>query len=127
MNKKLEVFLSSAQKEFEKERKHLGRKISKCQFLNCRPLELSGANPATTLEASLEGVRESHIYVGIFGEKYSMTTKKEYEEAVKLKMPCFIYVMKYVNRDAELDYVIQNIIKPKFKFHPFKNKSELYK
>jgi len=126
MRKKLEVFLSSAQKEFEKERISLAKIISECQFLNCTLLEQSGANPATTLQASLEGVRESDIYVGIFGDKFSEITKIEYEEAVKLKMPCFIYVRKNSQREEALDDFIENIIKPQFKFHPFKTKTELY-
>jgi hypothetical protein len=74
----LEVFLSSDQKEFSKLRGHVSNEICSIPFLSCTPLEETGADPSSVLEASLKAVRESDVYLGVFGREYSETTIKEY-------------------------------------------------
>ena len=61
MKDKLEVFISSAQSEFEKERTTLAQMISKMPFLVCNPLEKRGAESVSAIEASLQGVRDFDI------------------------------------------------------------------
>jgi hypothetical protein len=49
------------------------------------PLENRGADAINVLESSLKAVRDSDIYLGIFGHEYSEITLKEYKEAVNRK------------------------------------------
>ena len=99
---KLDVFLSSDQKEFENERRELSRTICHIPFLNCIPLERRGADTRDALEASIRAVKKCDLYIGIFGNEYSETTIKEYNEAVKRRKPCLTYVRKVKERDERL-------------------------
>jgi len=123
---KLDVFLSSAQNEFKKERKALSAKISHMPFLNCSLLEDRGADSVSVEEASIKGVRECDIYVGIFGNQYSEITVKEYREAVKLRKLCLNYVKRTSNRDSTLQDFIDGELRPQFKYHEFKSRKNLY-
>ena len=116
---KLDVFVSSDQIEFQKLRRQLRTTICSIQSLTCTLMEDRGAAPSTPLDASLKAVRESDIYVGIFGKKYSDVTKKEYEEAIKNKKPPFIYIKKISPRDAKLSDFIETTIKPSFVYYKF--------
>ena len=90
MKKKLEVFISSKQDEFKQKRKEIERLISKHPHLESRLLEKRGANAENPTNASVKAVQKSDIYIGIFGEKYSETTVKEYREAIKKRMPALV-------------------------------------
>jgi hypothetical protein len=122
---KLDVFLSSDQAEFENERIRVSKIISDIPFLECTPLENQGAAARDVLEQSLRGVKNSDIYVGVFGKEYSDTTISEYREAVKLLKPCLTYV-KSVKREPKLQKFIDEELKTRFKFYPFKGKEQLY-
>jgi hypothetical protein len=124
-NDSLDVFLSSDQTEFAQERRALATIISNLPYFSCIPLENQGAAPRDVVEQSLRKVRDSDIYVGIFGEEYSSTTIKEYDEAVKKRKPCFIYVKKAV-RDPRLEKFIGEEVKNRFKFFEFTQNNELY-
>ncbi len=82
-------------------------------------MEDKGADPLSVLEASLKAVRESDIYVGIFGRKYSEVTMVEYQEAVKLKKPIFAYVKRARNRDKRVEKFIIEVLKRDFKYFLF--------
>lgn len=99
---RLDVFLSSSQKEFEDIRKSLEKEISALPFLSCRLLEKRGAKPIDTTQASLQASRSCDIYIGLFGRVYSETTIKEYKEADKKFKPILVYVKKLEKRDAKL-------------------------
>jgi hypothetical protein len=122
----LDVFLSSDQEEFEKERNKLSGIISSIPFLACIPLENSGAVARDTLEASLRAARHSDIYVGVFGREYSATAIKEYREAVRYRKPCLTYVKKVKQRDTRLQEFIDGELKNQFKYCPFRGRKDLY-
>jgi len=122
----LDIFLSSDQEEFEKERKKLSRTISNIPFLVCTPLEKMGADSRDVLEASLRAVRNSDVYVGVFGREYSEITIKEYKEAVRNRKPCLTYVKKATRRDEKLTEFIEEELKSQFKYHQFRGKEDLY-
>ena len=122
----LDIFLSSDQEEFEKERNKLSLAISNIPFLACTPLENMGADSRGVLEASLRAVRNSDVYVGIFGREYSEITMKEYKEAVRNRKPCLTYVKKVRRRDKKLTKFIDEELKNQFKYHQFSGKEDLY-
>lgn len=122
----LDVFLSSDQEEFQEERKKLSRMISNIPFLECVPLEERGADTRGVVEASLRAVRNCDIYIGIFGSEYSETTIKEYNEAVRLRKQCLTYVKRVKERNEKLTKFIEEDLKNRFKFHPFRGKKDLY-
>ena len=123
---KLDVFLSSDQEEFEEERKKLSKMISDIPFLECTLLEERGANSRGVVEASIKAVRNCDIYIGIFGREYSEITIKEYNEAVEGRKQCLTYVKKVKERDERLTKFIEEDLKNRFKFHPFRGKKDLY-
>ena len=122
----LDVFLSSDQEEFEEERKKLSKIISDIPFLECTPLEERGADTRGVVEASITAVRNCDIYIGIFGREYSEITIKEYKEAVKQRKQCLTYVKRVKERDERLTKFIEEDLKNRFKFHPFRGKKDLY-
>jgi hypothetical protein len=122
----LDVFLSSDQEEFERERNKISQIISNIPFLACTTLENRGAAARDVLEASLRAVRHSDIYVGVFGREYSETTVKEYREAVKYRKPCLTYVKKAKQRDSRLQKFIDEELKNQFKYCSFRGKKNLY-
>jgi hypothetical protein len=125
--KNLDVFLSSDLQEFEKERNKLSKIISNIPYLTCTPLENRGADSRDILDASLKAVKNSDIYLGVFGHNYSEITIKEYREAVKRRKPCLTYVKKDVQRHKKLTKFIEEELKNQFKYYPFKGEKDLYK
>jgi len=123
---KLDVFLSSAQEEFKNERKTLSTKIFRMPFLNCVLLEERGADSVSVEEASIKGVRECDIYIGIFGNQYSELTVKEYREAIKRRKLCLNYVKRTSNLDSKLQDFIDEELRPQFKYHEFRSRKNLY-
>lgn len=73
--------------------------------------ESFGARPETPRKAFLEELRNSDIYVGIFGKKYSDATEAEYYEALKDKKDVLLYVKELLGqkRDADLEKLIKEI------------------
>lgn len=129
--KKLDVFLSSDIKEFQRLRRNLSRKINEMPFLESTPLEDRGADTSNVTEASLQGVREADFYVGIFGKEYSETTIKEYQEAKRNYIPILTYVKHLTRRDGRRDSRVATFIKedlePNFKYDKFSSNRELVK
>jgi len=123
--KKLEVFLSSDIKEFKRQRTKLAGMINRMSFLQSIPLEERGADIYDVTQASLKGVRDADIYVGIFGKKYSETTIKEYQEAVKKHKLSLTYVKRTKRRDPELNKFVNNELSGQFKYHNFRTAREL--
>jgi len=125
-NNTLDVFLSSDQEEFETERKELSKRISNIPSLNCIPLENRGADSRCTAEASIMAAKKCDIYVGFFGREYSETTIREYDEVVKQRKPCLTYVKK-TKRNGQLARFIEEDLKNRFKYHPFRARQDLYR
>lgn len=123
----LDVFISSSFAEFGGLRKRLARRITRQPFLHCIPLEEAGAESENVLSASMRGVREADIYVGIFGKRYSRVTVEEYREAVRSRKLCLIYIKDTNGRDKELVDFIKNEITNEFKYHRFKGERGLYR
>lgn len=121
----LDVFLSSDQEEFARLRNSLSKKACAIPFLTCTPLENRGADPTNVVESSLKAVRDSDIYVGIFGRKYSETTIKEYTEAVKCRKPCLAYVKKLNTREPKLSEFIEYNLKNEFHYFEFRVNKDL--
>lgn len=123
--KKLEVFLSSDIKEFRRQRTKLAGMINRMPFLQSTPLEARGADTDDVIQASLNGVRDADIYVGIFGKNYSETTIKEYQEAVKEHKLSLTYVKRTKGRNPDLDEFVKNELSGRFKYHNFRTAREL--
>ncbi|MCJ7559260.1 DUF4062 domain-containing protein [Candidatus Bathyarchaeota archaeon] len=121
----LDVFVSSDQIEFGKLRRQLSDEICNIPFLRCRLLEDTGADPSTVLDASLRAVRNSDLYVGVFGREYSEITIREYREAVKFRKPCLTYVKNLRKRDERLAQFIDNVLRNDFKYFTFKSGAEV--
>jgi len=81
-------------------------------FLKCTPLEDRGADSASVLEASLQAVRDSDIFVGIYGKEYSQITVEETREAIKTKKLGLTYVKRETKRDPRLTEFIKNELSP---------------
>lgn len=125
MKKKFEVFISSKQDEFKRKRKEVAKLISKHPYLESTLLEQKGANTENPIDASVKAVGESDIYIGIFGEKYSEITVKEYREAVKRRIPALLYLKKIKKREPELEDFLENEVKSNFVFHEFSGNKKL--
>lgn len=81
-------------------------------FLEPIASETRGASDKSMAEKNEEEVRNSDVYVGIFGSEYSPPTMKELEVARKQKIPVLIYVKDKSphGRDQELEDFIRKII-----------------
>ena len=123
--KELDVFLSSDQKEFARLRNLLSKKTCSIPFLACTPLENRGADPTNVVESSLKAVRDSDIYVGVFGRKYSETTIREYKEAVNCRKPCLTYVKKVNKRETKLSEFVEDHLKNEFHYFEFRANKDL--
>lgn len=87
--------------------------------MTCALMEDKGADSFSVTEASIEAVKESDVYVGIFGREYSQTTILEYQEAKRQRKPCLIYVKRARERDNSLDKFIKEVLKRDFKYFEF--------
>ncbi len=123
--KELDVFLSSDQEEFARLRNSLSETTCSIPFLTCTPLENRGADPTNVVESSLKAVRDSDIYVGMFGRKYSETTIREYKEAVKYRKPCLTYVKKVNKRETKLSEFVDDNLKNVFHYFEFRANKDL--
>ncbi|QXB01514.1 DUF4062 domain-containing protein [Aeromonas sp. FDAARGOS 1416] len=98
------VFVSSTFIDLEHHRAMVRDAVARLQH-GAKAMEYFGALPGSPKEECLRLVRESDIYVGIFGMRYGSIdpetgkslTHLEYEEATALKLPCLIYLMDEEN------------------------------
>ena len=75
--------------------------------------------------ASIRGAGLCHIYVGVFGEKYSPLTIDEYATAVKKRKPCLTYVKRSRRRAPQLASFVTGELKNRFKYYEFRSVPEL--
>ena len=100
---KYQIFISSVQNEFSKERRSLSQFIREDAFLNLffeplifEDLSASGKSPK---EIYLHEIEKSDVYVGLFGMTYGYEdkqgvspTEREFDCARELNLPCWIFV-----------------------------------
>ncbi|QDU57526.1 DUF4062 domain-containing protein [Aeoliella mucimassa] len=110
MNEK-NVFISSVMRGFAAERAAARRAV---ETLRHQPVmaEDFGATASTPQTACLEGVRRSHIYVGIFGQRYGnrvesghSPTEEEFREAERRGLDMLCFVMKGALDDDQKQFV----------------------
>ncbi|NWG37050.1 DUF4062 domain-containing protein [Nitrososphaera sp.] len=90
----IKVFISSSQKEFERLRKNLKTEIDDVELAYQKMLRaiLVESKKGTSIQSDIdEGLSDSAIYVGIFGQVYSEITVEEFRKAYSRMMPVLIY------------------------------------
>lgn len=103
--KKYRVFISSVQKEFERERAALANYLSTDVLLRSffQPFlfEKVSAIRSTPEQVFLDEVKQSDIYIGLFGKNYGnedkigiSPTEKEYDIAKENGLARWIYILK---------------------------------
>ncbi len=91
----LYVFVSSTSLDLQPERKAVETAVHRIRETKFSGMEYFGSRDKTTHDASLDAVDKSHVYVGIFGNRYgSGITEAEYHRARKRELPCYIYFKK---------------------------------
>ncbi|MCI0334003.1 MAG: DUF4062 domain-containing protein [Planctomycetes bacterium] len=113
MNQK-RVFVSSVMRDFTAERAAARKAIETLRHFPVMAEDF-GASPTSPQCACLEGVRQSEVYVGIFGERYGnraesglSPTEEEFREAERraLSMLCFVSKRKLdVDQKAFVDSI----------------------
>jgi hypothetical protein len=105
----IRVFISSKRAEFERERSAMAEMISSLPLL--APIIAEEWSPAreNAKQKYLGDVRNSPIYVGIFGCVYSAATELEYRTALENPYrEILIYVRDCENPDAELKPLLKS-------------------
>jgi hypothetical protein len=100
------VFVSSTFIDLKEERNQVLEAIKYLQYKEIA-MEYWGANPKEPIESCLNKVRKSNIFIGIIAHLYGNIVEKtgksftqmEYEEALRLNLPCLIY---FKNEDVEV-------------------------
>lgn len=118
---KLKVFISSTMDDLQKERIAVADAINKKIFWEAKYAESFAARTESPREVCLEEVRNSHIYIGIFKDRYGYIPSEnnpqgcsavvlEYYEAKKKAIPIFIFIDKNDSkRESELIEFIKKI------------------
>jgi len=102
---KLRVFISSTMDDLQEERMAVVCAINKNIFWEAKYAESFTARTESPREVCLEEVRDSHIYIGIFKDRYGYVPSGnnsqgwsavvlEYSEAKKNQLPIFIFIDK---------------------------------
>lgn len=118
---KLRVFISSTMDDLKEERIAIADAINKNSFWKSVYAESFVARSESPREVCLEEVRRSHIYIGIFKERYGYIPSTnnsqghsvvvlEYIEAKNVSLPIFIFVDKNdSNRESQLIEFLKGI------------------
>lgn len=102
---KLRVFISSTMKDLQEERLSVADAINENSFWESINAESFVARSESPREVCLEEVRKSHIYIGIFKDRYGYILSNdnpqgcsvvvlEYNEAKNNQLPILIFVDK---------------------------------
>ncbi len=109
----LRIFVSSEEKDLEDERVTA---IAAIESLFFEPIasERRGASDKSITEQNQEEVRNSDIYIGIFGSEHSEPTIQEFKVAREQRIPVLIYIKDRPNRtrDQNLEEFIKEIRDP---------------
>lgn len=86
------IFVSSTWLDLQPERQAVEIALQRMRETKFIGMEYFGSRDETTQRASLDEVKRSQVYVGIFGGRYgSGITEDEYRRARELDLPCFPY------------------------------------
>jgi hypothetical protein len=101
------VFISSVMREYSEIRNAAKEAV---ETVNHYPVmaENFGARPTSPQGACLEGVRESEIYLGIFGQRYSRPTEEEFHEAVSSGKDLLIFAEK-VDMEPKQEVFLEDV------------------
>lgn len=116
---RLKVFLSSEMTELHDVRETACRALEDAGFevIRWEGLPAQPRAPSATFE---DGVREADVYVGIFWNKYSEPTAREYRIALQANKPCFIYLREPSDkRDNDLRNLIEEEFQRQLKYKTF--------
>jgi hypothetical protein len=94
------IFISSTSRDLGAERGALEKALRQMRGSEYNGMEYFGSRPDKPREACLREVRESHVYVGVFADRYGFIdaetgrsmTEGEYREALAAGLPCLIYL-----------------------------------
>ncbi|HPQ45435.1 MAG TPA: DUF4062 domain-containing protein [Syntrophales bacterium] len=97
--KNYRIFLASTWEDLKKEREEIPEALRHFYFQHVN-MEYFGADPRKPIKKCLEEVQTSDVFVGIIGHRYGNIledtgksyTQMEYEEAVRIGLPCLIYM-----------------------------------
>jgi len=118
---KLRVFISSTMDDLQEERMTVADAINKNRFWESVYAESFVARSESPKEICFEEVRRSHIYIGIFKNRYGYIPSDnnpqgysvvvlEYNEAKNNQLPIFIFVdMNGSERENKLTEFLKNI------------------
>lgn len=99
------TFISSSIDDLSEERKEA---VNGVYSANSKPVYWEDfpaqGRPAPT--AMIDYLNECHIYLGIFGKRYSEPTEKEYRKARELELPILCFVKNNIKRDEKLEKLI---------------------
>lgn len=125
--RKLQVFVSSDQLEFQRKRKRLEALINKDKYLECKLLENRGADTVDKKTRSIQAVKKCDFYIGIFGKNYSELAADECIEALNENKRNLIYLLdvKEENREPLLRDFIKNVLTDRITYHRFKKCKKL--
>lgn len=118
---KLQVFISSTMDDLQEERMAVADAINENRFWEAVYAESFTARTESPREVCLEEVRRSHVYIGIFKDRYGYIPSNdnpqecsvvvlEYNEARNNQLPIFIFVDKNGSkRESRLIEFLRNI------------------
>ncbi len=137
------VFVASTWEDFKAEREKILEALRNFYYQHVT-MEYFGADTRRPIEKCLDEVRSSDVFVGIIGHRYGTIlddtgksyTHTEYEEAVKIGLPCLIYfrsddipiLPKYFDRDQNSINKLEELKKKllnKHTIHHFKYSDDL--
>lgn len=137
------VFISSTSEDLKDERSLVLEGVKHLQYQHVA-MEYFGADPRQPIEVSLDRVRESDVYIGIVGHRYGSIvnetgksyTHMEYDEAIRIGLPCLTYLRsddvpilpKFMEKNPELLRKLtefKDILQERHTVHYFRNSSDL--
>ena len=137
MKQRLQVFVSSVQKELEDERLIVQNIVSTDSFLSahCVPVlyEFEPASPDKALEGCLSSLDECQVYMLIVGSEYGSRvngisiTHAEYRHAKTRKLPVLAFIKgdRGLKREEGTDTLLKELETDGFKYKRFGNVIEL--
>ena len=110
---KIKVFISSTMEDMQKEREAVKTALERLDFIEPIFAESFPAQPHSPKKVCLDEVKNSHIYVGIFKDRYGWVpqvenperlsvTAIEYHEAVRNNIPTLIFRVFVIYREKRL-------------------------
>lgn len=105
----LKIFISGNERECDDERA-IVKEIVEQLCMKPQASESRGASHLSIKDLNMDRVRNSDLYIGIFGKYDSEPSREEYEEAKKNHIPRLVYV-KQLQDDEKRDPEIESFLK----------------